>query len=167
MLTGYTQRMRFVDQQIRAVFVFHSGDIRQRCPIPQHAVNTLDYNQGVGGTITEPLKPLFQIAWVIVSETNNLSAAQTAAIINARMAVRVYQQDVARPCQSRQHGQVGNVAGGKYHSVFASEKIGEFLFQLDMAGVGTIRHPGSGRAGAEFPHGIGSRIDTARVKRKT
>ena len=97
-------------------------------------------------------------------ETNNLGASQAAAIINAGMAIRIYQDYFTGANQGRQHGQIGDISGGKYDGTLTIEIFRQLPFEGQMTGKCSVGHPWSCGAGAFFADGIASRIDTIGIK---
>jgi hypothetical protein len=110
-LTENPQRVSLIYQETGSVFVLQFSDISQHRPITEHAVNPFHNNQGVFCTITESFQALVKIICIVVLEKHELSPAQTAPIINARMTVRVYQNDIAGAGQRSQHAQIGGIPG--------------------------------------------------------
>ena len=159
-------RVGFIHQQISPVFFFDGHNPRQGGPIAQHAVKAFDHDQNRGVAFFKTAQPLFEVLGVVVPKPMHLGAPHPAAVIYAGMAVGIQQDDLAGADQGRQHGEVGNIAGGKNNGPLTVEKISQFLLQCDMAGKCPVGHSGSGGAGAFFAGGIAGSVDTGGIKRK-
>ena len=52
-----SQRMCLIHQEIGAIFIFDRRNLRQRCAVPQHAVDTFHQDEGVLCPISQSLQP--------------------------------------------------------------------------------------------------------------
>ena len=127
------QGVRFVDHQVGAIFLLHRYDVGQWRAVAQHTVQTLDHHQNIGVALFKTAQALFQIFNVIMTEADDFSSAEAAAVINAGMAVGIQQDNFSRSDNGRQYGQVGNISGGKNDGALATEVVCHFLFQGDVA----------------------------------
>ncbi len=90
-LAEHPQRMGFINQQKGAISFFYGRNIRQGGTVAQHAVNSLNHNKSIRGTVTESLEPLFQNSRIVVPESKDLSTTKPAALIDACMTVGIDQ----------------------------------------------------------------------------
>ena len=91
-------------------------------------------------------------------------AAESAAVVDAGVAIRVDQDVVVGADQAGNGAEVGEVAGREYHYELAAEKLGEPCFQFGVAGVGAVGDARAGGAGAALPDRAGGRSDAFGVE---
>ena len=97
-------------------------------------------------------------------EPNDFGAAHPAPIVNARMAVRIQEHDIAGARKSRDDPEIRQVAGRKHDGGLPSEEPGQLALQGEVAGETPVGHsrpcspcPLLLRCGA-------GRLDTVRIK---
>ena len=142
------QGMGLIHQQHCAMSVFYFDYFADARLVAQHAVYAFDDNQCVRRALPQAFQAFVQVVGVIVAEPHDIRAAQPATVVDAGMAVCVYDDGVFVICQAGNHRQVCLVAGGEYDGFLAFVERGDFLFQCAMPGEAAVGHPGSGCPGA-------------------
>src|SRR6187455_1581903 len=99
-LAQYPEGVRLIQEKRTVIGGFDPHNLGQWRSVPQHAVYALYDNEGRARTIPQAAKALLQILRIIMPKPDNLSATQAASIINTRMGVAIYQDDISRPGQT-------------------------------------------------------------------
>ena len=149
-LAQHSQGMGLVHQQHGSMGVFHLDEFADAGLVPQHAVDAFDDDQGVCRARSQAFQAFVQVVGVIVAETHDVGPAQAAPVVDAGMAVGVYDYGVFVVGQAGYHRQVGLVAGGEHDRLLASVERGEFPFQFPVAGKAAVGHSRPGRPRAQF-----------------
>jgi len=160
MIAEHAERVRFIDHEMGAgVAALDRRDLGQRGAIPQHAVNALYHDQGVGDALAEPPQALVQIDGVIMAKPDDLGAAQAAAIVNAGVAIGVDHENVSGACQGGQHTEVGHIAGRKNDHASPIEEIRQLAFELHMNRITAVGDPRARGPRSLRAHRVTSRFD--------
>ena len=97
-LSQNAKRVRLVEQQGVTVFAFHIDEFLERCPIPEHGVDTFEHHQSAGFTgIVGARQPLGEIVRVIVPEPHQLCAGDRTGVIDTGVRIRIEIDRVLRP----------------------------------------------------------------------
>src|SRR5690606_6622163 len=105
----------FVHTEIGAVFVFHGRELVHRRDVAEHAVEAFDDDKLVCVTTAEAGQTLVEIGRRVVTEADDGSAAQPASVIDAGVAVRVYQDVVLGAGEAGNDPEIGLVPRGEHH----------------------------------------------------
>ena len=132
--------MGFIHQQHGLMCVFHLDEFPDTGLVPQHAVDAFDDDQCVCRTLSQAFQAFVQVVGIIVAEAHDVGAAQPAPVVDAGMAVGVYDYGVFVVRQAGYHRQVGLVACGEYDGLVAFVERGDFPFQRPVAGKAAVGH---------------------------
>src|SRR5262245_16731882 len=94
------ERVRLVDEEVRTVRAADVDDVAQRRDVAADRIETFDDDQPVPLLRRQPLELLAQAVGRVVTEADHLRRGLPGRVVDARVAVAVDQDDVARAAQS-------------------------------------------------------------------
>src|SRR2546427_12815836 len=103
--------MRLFDDEVGAVRAAHSDNLAKRRHVAADRVQPLDNDEPIAALRRQPFQLLAEAGRRVVPETDYLSGRLARRIVDARVAVAVDQDDVARAAEPAEQRQIALGAG--------------------------------------------------------